>query len=237
MTALVPHTGPGSSREPVGRCPAVAREAAVALEQEVGAGARKCDGPCSAWECCPPGAGRGEIMNTIGPTATRRRRAVASPNLPSSRASSVLAGTFLAGSGPLGQPGGAASDHPVRWLIGLLAVVALGWLCWVVSGFGRDAAMDPGTPGDGGDAHRLAQSDRLRDASRRSGRSVGRQARQISAGPRGSFGPAGTRGASSEPVGPEDDERFMRQLGEQLERRRAQRQRDQEDGTDAGGTP
>lgn len=200
-----------------------------------GAGARKCDGPRSVWECGPPGAGRGEIMTTIGSTVHRRRRSAASSDWPSSRASSVLAGTFLAGSAPLGQPGDAASDHPVKWLIGLLAVAALGWLGWVVSGFGRDTVIDLGAPG-GGDAHRLAQPDRVRKASRRSGRSVDRRARQIPAGPRGSFGPAGTRGASSEPVGPEDDEHFMRQLSEQLERRRAERQRDQEDGTDAGGT-
>ena len=184
----------------------------------------------------PRGAARAEIMKTIGPTAHGCRRADASPNWPGSRASSVLAGTFLAGSGPLAQPGDAASDHPVKWLIGLLAVLTLGWLGWVVSGFGRDTARDPAAPWNSGDARRLAQSDGRREAPRRSGRSVDRQVRRIEAGPLGSFGPAGTRGASSEPVGPEDDERFMRQLSEQLERRRAERQRAQEDGTEAGGT-
>lgn len=181
-------------------------------------------------------AGSGDLAHIESSTHQRRRLAT-DPTWPRERSSSVLLGTFLASSGPVSQTSALTGDHPIKYVIGLAAVGLFGWLGWVMSRFGRDTAADPGVTGDVGDMFMPPWPEPGPEVAQR-------PAPRAGAGPRRRLGRAAAREVfaparpakppvRSRPLGPEDDERFMRHLNEQLARDRAKRQRDQDDDPDA----
>lgn len=187
----------------------------------------------------PARRGPNKFKNTTGSTLCPRHPPAAGRVWPGSRSSSLLAGVLVAASDPLSQPSRPESDHPVKWLIGLLAILALGWLGWLMSRFGRDTATEAGTLGDVGSTHTRAHLGRFHGAPQPADGTVGGQRQRFRARSSETIRATGTQGSSLEPVGPEDDQRFMRQVSEQLEheraeRERTERQRNQDDGTDAG---
>lgn len=166
-----------------------------------------------------------------------QRRPAADPARLGYRSYTVLAGALLAAPGSMTQSGAVAGDDPVKYLIGLVAVGLFVWLGWVMSRFGRDAATDRGASGEPGAAQRRAQLERLHDPSVSAGPGKDGRGARSRARSRASAGGRGTRGPAARPAGPEDDERFMRQLSEELRRQREARQRESgADGTDADGT-
>ena len=184
----------------------------------------------------PSAAGPAALAH-VGVMPHPQRRQATDPAQLGYRSYTALAGAFLAAPGSMTQTGAVSGDHPVKYLIGLVAVGLFGWLGWVISRFGRDAATDRDASGEPGGTQQRAQLERLHEPSASAGPGKDRRGAQSRARSRAPAGGGGARGSASRPVGPEDDECFMRQLSEELRRQRAARQRETDaDGTGAGAS-
>lgn len=160
----------------------------------------------------------GKQRNVVRPKLRRGRPAPANTS-PRWQSSEGFAGSLVAAAGPVVKPdGGSGVEHAQAWLFGLVAIVALGWLAWVVSRFGGDEEEGARAVRDGKRRHAIASRMPRPDIGARHQRRKG--PREFWSAGRGSPPNRRQAAAGARPLGPDDDDEFLRRLAEQLRRRR-----------------